>query len=157
MLNKRIENAINVFLDALNNDTLKKGSCYKCAVGSLVRDGMLKDPNCVLIDEKIKVKIGDVDNADWLNLFITTPYGREIRATDERGVRKGLQAISYTEFTEEELSEIEHTFEKNADNYTRAGMIQGLNAVVKLMLTFDDNKEDKVEEIFTKRAELIPV
>ncbi len=118
---------------------------------------MLKDPNCILVDEKIKVKVGDVDNADWLNLFITTPYGREIRATDEEGIKKGLKAISYTEFTEEELSEIEHTFEKNADNYTRAGMIKGLNSVIEIMLTFDENKEDKVEDIFTSRAELIPV
>lgn len=40
MISKRVENAINVFLDALNNRTLAKGTCKACAVGNLAAYGM---------------------------------------------------------------------------------------------------------------------
>jgi hypothetical protein len=152
----RISNAIDIFLDALTNNTLHKGSCYKCAVGNLVREGMLKDPNSQITDLGKGVKIEDIDNADWNKLFVTTPYGREIRAGNEKEIQKALKCISYTDFTEEELSRIEYAFETNADNFSRQGMIRGLNAVVKVMLEFDEQK-DEVKEVFTNKAELILV
>ena len=39
-MTERISKAIDIFLDAVNNGTLAKGTCIACAVGNLVAHGM---------------------------------------------------------------------------------------------------------------------
>jgi hypothetical protein len=101
-------------------------------------------------------------------LFITYENGeRRTRTWFQGSIELGLKAISYTDFTEEELSQIEYTFEKNtsihADDYyfhtkeeIRQDQIKGLEAVVRVMLKFD-KCQDEVQEVFTSKAELIPI
>jgi hypothetical protein len=59
--------------------------------------------------------------------------------------------VDTTGFTIDELAEIEYTFETVARHQ---GVIHALEAVVKVMMNFDDNVED-VKEVFTNKAEAI--
>jgi hypothetical protein len=168
-MTKRIQTAIDIFLDAINEGTLAKGSCAACAVGNLVAYGMdakiVKDG--VFFDTEPRVH-----NNIWGGLFctvgnsqsVTTNIHEAIKHSWYKDLRKSIKKI---EFTIDELAKIEYTFETNTkiihtqyDNYTkeevRADQIKGLEAVVKLMLTFDEQVDD-VKEIFTKKAELIPL
>lgn len=150
----RIQRAIDIFLDAINNGTLAKGICAKCAVGNLCGG-----------------------NGAWAHLFITIDNRQTLRNGDiptfhfhkhPIDIKMGLEAISVTEFTESELAKIEYAFETNSkidiDYYEfyskeeiRADQIKGLEAVIKVMLEFDDCKEDDIKEIFTEKADLIPI
>lgn len=160
----RIQKAIDIFLDAINNNTLIKGDCTKCAVGNLVRVGMgygpeYREPN--LGEDFIH---GRDDKSrryiNWSMAFCTMPNGKQ--RFKEKTYPKLLQKypiikqqIESTDFTVKELAKIEHTFERNANN-TKKGMIKGLEAVVQVMLEFDECKDD-VKEVFTEKAELIEV
>jgi len=144
-MSPRILRAIDVFLDAINNGTLAKGDCTMCAVGNLC---------------------GGDDR--WAGLFFTNSMGEQyIHQHSLYPAKDGYEAIKKTEFSEKELAKIEYAFETNtkiplkyyyfySKEAIRADQINGLNAVVKVMMEFDDCKES-VEEVFTKRAELIPV
>jgi len=163
-MTKRIQNAIDIFLDAINNGTLAAGTCTACAVGNLVAAGIGyeidKDFNSFvkLKNDTLKVK----PNAAWMAAFSSS---REaiIGYTKE----DGLKNIEATDFTLEEILKIERAFERNtrisygryyefSKKEIRADQIKGLEAIVKVMLTFDEQKEN-VKEIFTNRAELIEV
>lgn len=160
----RIKKAIDIFLDAINNGTLIKGDCTKCAVGNLVRVGMgygpeYREPN--LGEEFIH---GRDDKSrkyiNWSMIFCTMLNGKQNfkEKTYPKLFKKYpiiKQQIESTDFAVEELAKIEHTFERNANN-TKEGMIKGLEAVVKVMLEFDECKDD-VKEVFTEKAELIEV
>lgn len=79
---------------------------------------------------------------------------------------KGMEDVRATDFTLSELMQIEETFERNASKIDyiagctkqeiRQSQIEGLKAVVELMMTFDDAKEN-VDEVFTNKAEAIPI
>ena len=155
----RIERAIDVFLDAINKGTLAKGSCTACAVGNLVAHGL---------GAKIQPRSFhcNMDNTHWSDFFWSTSVGPVVtfRKMYDPNVIENIEA---TEFNWKELSRIEHAFESNAkihaDDYQRyskekirADQIKGLEAVIKVMLEFDDQKLD-VKEIFTKKADLIPI
>ena len=155
----RTKNAIDIFLDALNTGTLAKGSCTACAVGNLVAAGL--DGTITITDDGRYVC--DKSNDVWSELFNTHGvqkfYGTYLQ---DVGVLANIEA---TEFTLKELMEIEYTFETNTEiRFTdypkfsneeiRKDQINGLQAVVEVMLEFEESKED-VKEIFTKKAELI--
>jgi hypothetical protein len=158
-MTKRIEKAIDIFLDAINNGTLAKGNCTACAVGNLVAHGLggeITNNGCYFECT--------VENSHWSGLFITYSGGQLIKTRNlsNDDVQSNIKA---TDFTWEELALIEKTFETNTSidaddyrNYTqkqiRADQIRGLEAVVKVMLQFDDCKDD-VKEVFTNKAELI--
>ena len=172
----RIQKAIDIFLDAINEGTLAKGTCTACAVGNLVAHGM---------GAKINYSSGfgyraldpngrTVNNQKWSYFFITYRDGirkggllGRVRSFSEIARFPDLQeAIDNIGFTLEELSQIEYAFETNTEiafeNYwkntpedIRADQIRGLEAVVKVMLKFDE-QEDDVKEVFTSKAELIP-
>ncbi len=167
-MEKRIENAIDIFLDALNNGTLAKGTCFACAVGNLVAAGM----DAVVIHQidgnKHKYDCTK-NNKDWSQLFYTPPSGKQA-TTDYEKVFKHLprlkKEIENTNFTVYELAQIEFAFETNAKinhqhyhGYTkeeiRADQIKALEAVVKVMLTFNEDTKTDVKEVFTNKAELI--
>lgn len=164
----RIDRAIDIFLDALNDGTLEAGQCTTCAVGSLVRAGMIQtnnykeipSDNAFIIDNEVEVE--GVTNSDWAYLFVThgntqfkkqafCPFEEKYIPASKEDITKGLKAISYTEFTEEELAKIEYAFETNTKGDEIEDQIKGLEAVVKIMQTFDEDKRE-VKEIFTNKA-----
>lgn len=159
----RVQRAIDIFLDAINNGTLAKGSCVACAVGNLVAAGM--NGIITVTPSKTNFKC-NVPNDKWGQYFCTTTSEQTIRPSFKY-VSNVIACIKATEFTEKELMIIENTFEKNTsicsttyDIYSkeiiRKDQINGLRAVVKAMMEFDDIEED-VEEVFVKRAETIPL
>jgi len=173
-MTNRISNAIDVFLNAIKKGTLASGNCYACAVGNLVASGMGVKLISNLVASGIGVKLikiicninDEVDNSNWSKLFSTfggiqTIYYKELDNLDVK------QSIEATEFTWEELAKIEFAFEINTkirfaayalftDEEIRKDQVKGLEAVIQVMLDFDDCK-DKVQEVFTSKVELIPV
>ncbi len=165
-MTERISKAIDVFLDALNNGTLAKGTCTACAVGNLVAAGM----NGTIIKKRLSnglhVYSCDKPNGFWGSLFVTDMGEQTVH--DHNLYASNIQEnIKATDFTWEELAKIEFAFETNTRlGYTqyevhtpreiRADQVKGLEAVIKVMMEFDEVKED-VKEVFTSKAELIPV
>ncbi len=160
-MTKRVEEAIDIFLDAINNGTLAKGTCHACAVGNLV--GAKMGLNITIPNDEEEFCLMN-DNMHWI---LNIARYRGYRGNSRYKIQKGLENIKCTGFSLEELSKIEKAFEKNTvilwDNYDkvskeriRKDQIRGLEAVIKVMLTFDDCQDD-IKEIFTNKAELIPV
>ena len=155
-MEKRVEKAIDIFLDAINNGTLAKGTCTACAVGNLVSDGMSGKIN---YNELVNEFSCNKDNNRWGDAVIlmdTTYHAKNKESRD---------CVDATDFTLKELSIIERAFEDNTYigwmSYTdyplkeiRADQIKGLEAVIKVMLSFTNDESD-VKEVFTKKAELI--
>jgi len=154
----RIQKAIDIFLDAINNGTLAKGDPCGCAVGNLVANSkglkLTKSEEKTGIGIKIIGSAGE-NNDEW---FDYNNYPNNI-------VRKDFN--NRTGFSNKELSIIEKTFEEaarishgvykmNHIHDIRKDQIKGLEAVVKVMLEFDECKDD-VKEVFTEKAELIEV
>lgn len=170
-MEKRVQNAIDIFLDAINDGTLAKGTCIACAVGNLVAKGL--DAKIVKSNNCANYFACTEENTHWSNLFVTTSssvsgtIGQVIRrdCIDDPDVVKNISA---TEFTWQELAKIEYAFETNTKIHNneynsykkkeiRADQINGLKAVVEVMLTFSNDTETSVSEVFTKKAELIPI
>lgn len=162
-MTKRIENAINVFLDAINNGTLAKGTCVACAVGNLVAHGM--DAKITKFEDGIIRFECDEENIQWSALFKTDNFGnQEIDEyfLDDIEVRENINA---TEFTWQELAKIEYAFERNANipfdeylNHTQSEIkqdqIKGLEAVIKVMMEFDNDQFD-IQEQFTSKVKML--
>lgn len=165
-MTERIRKAIDIFLDAINNGTLAKGSCTVCAVGNLVVAG--KGGRITLLGN------GNfscsVVNDYWYNgpfIMGESVVTEEWYKYASMSVPLMMEEIRATDFTLIELVAIERVFEDNTRihylNYdrssaeeVRADQIRGLEAVVKVMLEFDEQPDD-VKEVFTKKAELITV
>lgn len=163
----RVERAINVLLDSLNNETLAKGSVCGCAIGNLINASF---------NSKIEKEV-DHFGGTYLKSNIIDDAGMEanwydhIRKDDFRVDASDIfkEQTKNLEFTEKEIIAIERAFESNTvipgysvgkGHHTkeeiRADQIKGLEAVVKVMLSFDESKDD-VKEVFTNKADLIPV
>lgn len=158
-MTKRIQKAIDIFLDAINNGTLAKGTCIGCAVGNLVANGM----GCT-IDLK---NAEPLEVGDWGLLFQTNIGKQNIYNLNAQKLLNAYKNIRATDFNFHELRAIEKTFENNTNIHfysyhkhtkeeIRADQIKGLEAVVKVMLEFDSSKED-VKKVFTEKAELIMI
>ncbi len=159
-MTNRISEAIDIFLDAINNGTLAKGSCHACAVGNLVAAGqggiISRDfDSCTTI------------NNAWGKLFSSNYYGKQHFNTDYLNHLRIIENIEATKFTLKELMKIENAFEANtkiscylyseySKEQIRKDQIKGLEAVVKVMLKFDEQQDD-VKEVFTRKAELIAI
>lgn len=162
-MTNRIKNAIDIFLDAINKGTLVKGNCAACAVGNLVAAGL---GGTITINYDYGVASCNVDNWAWNNYF-TTCDGEQKVNRNMKDLPSVVKNIKATEFTGKELMKIEYAFETNtcipladyqycSPGVIREDQISGLNAVVKVMLEFDDCN-DSVAEVFTNKAELIAV
>lgn len=160
----RVQRAINIFLDALNEGTLAKGTCTACAVGNLVSAGM---GGKILPKQDPLYLICDKPNSNWGKAFSSTGTGKQIVNPNGFADPYVQDCIESTEFSAKELMIIENTFEKNthityqfyydySKEAVREDQINGLKAVVEAMMTFDNCKEP-VQEVFTSKAELIPV
>lgn len=154
----RVQKAIDIFLDALNNYTLNAGSCSACAVGNLVAAGRNLKYKDVYGSKTVESPLY------WHNKFLTA-----------NGIQRGLFCsaqyyidladadIASTDFSEDELKQIEFTFETNSCHYEgltkeaiRKNQIKALTAVVNVMLTFDDCKIEESKQ-FVEKAELVPL
>jgi hypothetical protein len=164
--------AIDVFLDAINEGSLAKGSCVACAVGNLVAHGL---GGKVTIDNGLASFehpwSGFLDNSRWSDAFCTYNTGRQ--KVDRGALRRFtvIRNIEATDFTAEELMQIEYAFEMNTKihfmsyyRYTpqqiREDQINGLAAVVKVMLSFEDKElatDALVQELFIDKANLIKI
>jgi hypothetical protein len=164
-MTQRIQKAIDVFLDSLNNGTLVAGNCSACAVGNLVADAFgieyYVSGTSVTYSNYCSIHINGESPTVWSNFFCN---GKE-RENDNLEQIKAMDIIcKQTGFTLKELAAIEKTFESTcgAINNPHEEVsptkvhIKGLAAVVELMMTFDDVQES-VEEVFTSKAEAIAV
>ncbi len=171
-MTQRVMEAIDVFLDAINEGSLAKGSCVACAVGNLVAHGL---------GGKVTIHSGwasfehpwsgFLDNSRWSDAFCTYNTGRQKVNKDALLRSSVIRNIEATDFTAEELIQIEHAFETNTKislqsyyrhtlQQIREDQINGLAAFVKVMLTFEDSAlatDEMVKEIFTDKAALIPI
>jgi len=153
----RIQKAIDIFLDALNEGTLAKGTCAACAVGNLVAHGMGIKAQIPINEEDFqKTK----ENEHWASVLFRFHGPHFLKD-------KGKKCVESTDFTKEELGHIEEAFEHNTkifwDDYykyskeeIRKDQLKGLEAVVEVMLQFD-NQKDNVQEVFTNKAQLITI
>lgn len=156
-LTSRISKAIDIFLDAINEGTLAKGTCAACAVGNLVAKGIgMKIPEISIVDD------GILENEHWMGILQKKGCGYSLAWANDV---VGTNNIESTDFNWKELRFIENEFENNTKIYyneynyytkkeIREDQIKGLEAVVKVMMTFDELEED-VKEVFTSKAELI--
>ena len=174
-MTQRVMEAIDVFLDAINEGSLAKGSCVTCAVGNLVAHGLGGKVFIVNTGVGRYAKFSHpsdiwLENGNWSNAFCTDG-GYQVKAPhlfNQPLVRRNIEA---TDFTLEELMQIEFAFETNTEiklreyffrspQDIRADQIKGLEAVVKVMLSFEDKElatDVLVQEIFTDKANLIPI
>jgi len=162
-MTKRIQNAIDILLDAINTGTLGKGNCTMCAVGNLVRASFEGKDN-IMIDG-FHINVGS-----WGDLFNTNEYcGRYIQIgipplliIEIEEVEAIVKSFELTNFSKEELMAIEFAFETNTkirsnqyknhnDYFIKCDQIKGLEAVVKVMLDFEE-QEDNIQEVFTSRV-----
>jgi hypothetical protein len=167
-MTNRVQKAIDIFLDALNNGELIAGDCTKCAVGNLVKEGMgYTDYNR---DTLICIPHGDGYGKAFLNwsfLFYTEDF-EQIVLKNPRGFLKKYpeikQQIDSTGFTLKELMAIEYEFETsskinmfNKNLHTsfeiRQDQVKALGNVIELMMKFDDCKEN-VQEVFTNKVKV---
>jgi hypothetical protein len=164
-MTERVQKAIDIFLDSLNDGTLIAGNCAACAVGNLVAANCgvklyLTTDSCgdkivrPEYDSAFLPELGrEAKLRSWVNLFCTGL--RQVRANIEGFIpetqEEMMAIVNRTGFTIDELAEIEYTFETVASHQ---GVIHALEAVVQVMLNFDDNVED-VKEVFTNKAEAI--
>lgn len=158
-MTQRIQEAIDIFLDAINNGTLAKGSCHACAVANLVAAG--QGGKIIGYDDCTTV------NNAWAKLFSTNFLDHQYYHKQFEQDPMVIENIQATKFTLQELMYIEHIFEANtkincylysdySEEEIRKDQIRGLEAVIKVMLKFDEQSDD-VKEVFTKKSELIAV
>ena len=154
-MSPRIEKAIDIFLDALNNGTLRKGTCGGCAVANLIANGLGIKISSTNVIGNPKIRL-------WGNLFCTFNSVQSLNSLQPSFLEEIKETIDSTDFTVEELMKIEFAFETNtiilytnynyfSKNAIFQDQLKGLEAVVKVMLEFDESKND-VKEIFTKKA-----
>ena len=147
-MTERIQEAIDVFLDAINNGTLAKGDCSACAVGTLLAHG-------------IKKAGVNINSTLWKYAFMTAiPSGKQKIDKD----RFNDEIFKYSKFTPAELAKIEYAFETNTSipdwNYVlhtpteiKQDQIRGLHAVIEVMKGMDD-VEFNTKEVFTDKVNI---
>lgn len=159
-MTQRTQEAIDVFLDALNEGTLAKGTCTACAVGNLAAFGMgVKIKKFDSVDNVFYCdKVDGISNYSWNEAFVTNFSTQMISEK-----HFDLPIFKYFKFTPLELCKIENAFEKNttisihryyehSKETIRKDQIKGLEAVVKVMLELDENIEETYQEVFTSKA-----
>jgi len=157
-MTQRVKDAIDVFLDAINNGTLAKGSCTACAVGNLVAHGM---GGTISTDGRGYVNC-DVNNFAW-GYYFSTSNGSQKVVNPNFEEPDLVECINATSFSLEEIMAIEYAFETNTSIYhteyfkvnkelIKQDQIKGLEAVIETMLAFENDTETNVKEVFTNKV-----
>lgn len=161
-MEQRVKNAIAVFIKAIDTRTLAKGTCVACAVGNLVAAG--KGAKIT----KVEKSFGQIEfestekNWFWKQLFMTS-NGRQETFPTMLEAPIVMKDIESTEFTWEELAQIEYAFETNSNinfhDYHRFNsdeilndQIAGLEAVIEVMLSFSNDTKTDVKKVFTEKV-----
>lgn len=155
----RIQKAIDIFLDALNNGTLAKGACSACACGNLVATAMGIKAFAPHNDEEHRLSFKQ-PNIAWMRGIHRGDGWQSLFSREQANAQ-----IESTGFTPDEFEQIERAFERNTqipgwfyDKHSpekiRADQIAGLTAVIEVMMTFEE-QSDNVTEVFTARAEAL--
>ncbi len=105
-MEKRVEKAIDIFLDALNNGTLAAGTCAACAVGNLVAAGI--GIKAIIPHKNNEQKYIVCENEHWA---VDILKSRDVMFDST----KSLKCIAATDFTISELIKIERAFERNTN------------------------------------------
>lgn len=154
-MTKRISKAIDIFLNAIENNTLIKGNCSECAVSNLVENGL---------GIEVDIENNFPLNSFWIGGFCTDSNKQIVNEkyfNDEDFIKN----IKATDFSIKELMKIEYAFETNTKLYNKSlynkneirdDLIKGLEAVIQIMMDFDDVK-DSIYEVFTSKAKLISI
>lgn len=135
----RFKNAIDALVYAFFNDTLAKGICTCCAVGSIVAAGFGKKVNGAF---PVYNENG-TPNSAWGNAFQTTEIGQTFRKTYFSDPEV-LECVIPTGYSILELARVEKAFEENTEidwiNYPRftkeeitQDQYNGLLAVVDIL------------------------
>lgn len=143
MTKKVYDNAVNVLLDAYNNETLQHGNPCGCAIGNLVADANGFKIYKRKEDNRVDWEGKDVE---WFDLF-----GPNRSETPEQ-IKTGLSI--------DEIIIIEDRFEKSRETYPthqeKKQQFNGLCAVLKVMETMVEEEVphqenmDKLETIKDK-------
>lgn len=146
-MTERIQEAIDVFLDAINNGTLAKGDCSACAVGNLLAHG-------------IKKAGVNINSTLWKYAFCTYDNGKQVINKENYD----MKIFKYSKFTPAELAKIEYAFEINTSipewNYVletpaeiKQDQIRGLHAVIEVMKGMDDVTFN-TKDVFTDKVNI---
>jgi len=161
-MTQRVKDAIDVFLDAINNGTLAKGICTACAVGNLVAHGM--GGTITFKDYDFHCNVA---NWRWGMFFKTIEKRQHIcNSDDERDLSSHkdlVDCVEATSFSLEEIMAIEYAFECKTSIYwgdyykmnkeaIKQDQIKGLEAVIEVMLAFENDTETNVKEVFTDKV-----
>jgi len=160
----RTQNAINVFLDAINNNTLAKGSCTACAVGNLIANSMGAEIRVVSSYDFVC----NQRNNFWSKLFMTFQNYQVLDYKTNPNILEKLtikqkEIIENTGFSLDELAQIEYAFERNtiisfvryseySKEQIKQDQLKGLTAVVNLLLEMDKDVETNVDEVFVSKV-----
>lgn len=155
----RTQKTIDIFLDALNEGTLAKGTCSACACGNIVAAHMGIKASVPKTFNEYATTI--YPNTSWVSAIST------IGCDSELVTKNSVEEILSTGFTIKEFYLIERTFEANTkihfDHYSesskeeiRQDQLKGLTAVVELLLRWDES-ETNVQQAFVEKAELVPI
>lgn len=151
-MTSRISHAIDVFLKAIENGTLAKGRCKACAVGNLVANAL-------------GIEIKELNHNYLIEWGFWYPY-LECAIPSKQDLL-GKKEIEATGFSVDEIRQIEAAFEENtrisyldyakySKEQIRQDQINGLEAVIEVMMEFDDVK-GCIQELFTNRAKQIAI
>ena len=152
----RAEKAINILVDAYNNDHLAAGHCGACAVGNLIACGLGAKiekteeflPGFMAMKNGIRV-----NNHSWVPVFRNPLFEMMI---DIKGMTSG------TGYSVDELKEVEKAFEDNTEHKYetsllvpkecfRKDQLKGLKAVVKTLLKLDNCENVDFSEVFLNK------
>ena len=163
-MTQRTENAINVLLNAIDNNTLAKGSSTACAVGNLIANSMGAK---ITIDDKFNIQCNE-NVSFWSDLFLTagnvqTKYYKHHPHLLENLSPNQKKSIENTGFSIDEIAKIEYTFEKNTQighsiynlvtkEQIKQDQLKGLTAVVNLLFKMDNDTKTNINAVFTSKV-----
>ena len=150
----RIKKAIDIFLDAINNQTLASGTCSACAVGNLIAHELGVIPK---VEKLIEYASIIQPQAAW----ISVKKGASPKFSQGKTHEEVIELMKSTGFSVEELLEIEKAFEDNtyinfaayphyAKEEIKKDQIRGLKAAIEVMKNFDKVEFSTQEEFVDK-------
>lgn len=170
-MTNRARNAIRVFLEAIEDGTLANGDYNAGPVGHLIADG-----------KNLKVYVSTFEGIHDYSFYWTKPgkkrkvhsnFMAHIRSYNGKIIFRDPQKVfdpnpAYdTDFSLKELAGMMYMFDEHTNitlsdypyrtpEEIRQDLINGIKHVVLAILDYDDCNED-VDEVFTKKAESIPL
>lgn len=153
----RFKNAIDALIYAFFNDTLAKGICTCCAVGSIVAAGFGRKLNSAVA----VYNDNGTPNSAWGRAFRTNQFSRQVFEKAYFSDPEVLECVIPTGYSILELARVEKAFEENTEidwiNYPRftkeeitQDQYKGLLAVVEVLCEIEGIQDPtEYRELFT--------